>query len=83
MWNDEYRKYVQKPFFGGKFYVRPKFSSVRSSHNLCALALGHSLEREHCQHTARLLNVDMVGLTIVLKPKIIRRYGNYCYQTEC
>jgi len=32
------RKYVQKPFLEGKFYVRFKFSCVRSSHDLCARA---------------------------------------------
>jgi len=37
-------KYVQKPFFEGKFYVRSKFSCVRSSHDLCARTHAHSLE---------------------------------------
>jgi len=36
-------KYVQK-HFGRNIYVRSKFSCVRSSHSLCALAHVHSLE---------------------------------------
>src|SRR6218665_1047172 len=37
-------KYVQKPFLEGKFYVRSKFSCVRSSRDLCARAHVNSLE---------------------------------------
>ena len=33
-----------KDIFGSKIYVRSKFSCVRSSHDLCARALAHSLE---------------------------------------
>ena len=37
-------KYVQTNIFGGKIYVRSKFSCVRSSHDLCAHAHAHSLQ---------------------------------------
>jgi len=37
-------KYVQKPFWGGEFYVCTKFSFVRSSHDLYGRAHAHILE---------------------------------------
>ena len=60
-------KCVQKAFLEGKFimiYVHPKFSCLRSSHDLCARARTHSFE-------GTLTNIVFVVLLSIKKTMIL------------